>query len=251
MNKLIISLLVGSLLFIAGCSNNKTGKEANSIHFATSAEYPPFEYLEYGVLKGFDIELAKLIAKELGKEAVFDNMQFSTILPALTSGQVDAAISTITITEDRKKNFDFTIPYYFEGMAAVFRKEMPISELSQLTGKILAAQLGSTMDIWLKKHAANEKIITTDSNNQAIEALKVGHVDVVLMDGAQGAIFSQKNPGLLSYAIVAKAEDGYGIAVKKHSELTSKINQILNNLKEKGEIAKLQKIWLEGTQWKH
>jgi polar amino acid transport system substrate-binding protein len=250
MNKFIISLLIGSLLGISGCSNNKAGKETNTIHFATSAEYPPFEYLEYGKLKGFDIELAKLIAKELGKEAVFDNMQFATILPALTSGQVDAAISTITITEDRKKNFDFTIPYYFEGMAAVFRKEMPIRELSQLRGKILAAQLGSTMEIWLKKHAANEKIIITDNNNQAIEALKVGHVDVVLMDGAQGAIFSQKNPDL-SYAIVAKAEDGYGIVIKKHSELTSKINQALNNLKEKGGIAKLQKIWLEGMQWKY
>jgi polar amino acid transport system substrate-binding protein len=250
MNKFLLCLLIGGLLVISGCSNNKASKEANTIHFATSAEYPPFEYLEYGVIKGFDIELAKLIAKELGKEAVFDNMQFSSILPALTSGQVDAAISTITITEDRKKNFDFTSPYYFEGMAAVFRQETAISEISQLTGKKLAAQLGSTMEIWLKKHTANESILSTDNNNQAIEALKVGHVDVVLMDGAQGAVFSQKNPGL-SYAIVAKADDGYGIAFKKHSELTSKINQVLNVLKERGEIAKLQRTWLEGTQWKH
>src|SRR5262249_50051276 len=143
-------------------------------------------------LKGFDIDLAKLIAKELGKEAVFDNMQFSSILPALTSGQVDAAISTITITRDRKKNFDFTAPYYFEGMAAVFKKDVPIHDVSHLAGKKLSAQLGSTMEIWLKKHAKNEEIITMDNNNEAVEALKAGHIDVVLMDGAQGAIFSAK-----------------------------------------------------------
>ena len=124
MNKIIAYILIGSLLFLTGCSNNKENKETTTIHFATSAEYPPFEYQEHGVLKGFDIELAKLIAKELGKEAVFDNMQFSSILPALTSGQVDIAISTITITNERK-NFRFTAPYYFEGMAAVFKQETP------------------------------------------------------------------------------------------------------------------------------
>ena len=67
------------------------------------------------------------------------------------------------------------------------------------------------MEIWLKKHAAEEAIVAMDNNNQAVEALKAGHVDVVLMDGAQGAIFSQKNPGL-SYAIIAKAEDGMALA---------------------------------------
>ncbi|ARG98414.1 substrate-binding periplasmic protein [Legionella micdadei] len=245
MNKIILSLIICSVLFIAACTDSNKKNEAKVIHFATSAEYPPFEYEEHGVIKGFDIELAKLIAKELGKEAVFDNMQFSSILPALTSGQADAAISTITITYDRKKNFDFTTPYYFEGMAAVFKKDYPINSPSQLAGKKIAAQLGSTMEIWLKKHAQDEQIVPMDNNNQAIEALKAGHIDVVLMDGAQGAIFSQKNPGL-SYAIIAKAEDGYGIALPKNSLMTARINRILNTLKEKGEIAKLQKTWLEG-----
>lgn len=247
MKQFILCVTIGLPLLLVGCGSSKEDK---TIHFATSAEYPPFEYQENGKLKGFDIELAKLIAKHLGKKAVFDNMQFSSILPSLSSGQSDLAISTITITADREKNFDFTTPYYFEGMAAVFKKDSPISEPSQLTGKKLAAQLGSTMEIWLKKHAANEEKTMMDNNNQAIEALKAGHVDVVLMDGAQGAIFSQKNPGL-AYAIIAKAEDGYGIALPKQSLLTARINRILNTLKENGELAKLQKTWLEGLQWKN
>mgnify|MGYP000609012788 CR=1 FL=1 len=245
MKRVYALILTVFFLYLIGCSGNKEKNGLNAIHFATSAEYPPFEYQDQGNLKGFDIELAKLIAKKLGKEAVFDNMQFSSILPALTSGRVEAAISTITITKERKKNFDFTKPYYFEGMAAVFKQDSPIKDPSQLKGKILAAQLGSTMEIWLKKHSADEKIIATDNNNQAIEALKAGHVDVVLMDGAQGAIFSKKNPGL-AYAIIAKAEDGYGIALNKSSQLTPQINRILNSLKESGELAKLEKTWLGG-----
>ncbi|CDZ77978.1 Arginine-binding extracellular protein ArtP precursor [Legionella massiliensis] len=250
MTKLKTCLIIGSLLFQVACSDDKSLNGTNKMHFATSGEYPPFEYKQQGNLKGFDIELAKLIAKELGKEAVFDDMQFASILPALTSGQVDAAISTITITEARKKNFDFSTPYYFEGMAAVFKKGEPVKDPSQLTGKKLAAQLGSTMEIWLKKHAAEENIVAMDNNNQAIEALKAGHVDVVLMDGAQGAIFSQKNPSL-AYAIIAKSEDGYGIALAKDSMMTAKINRILASLKQNGELDKLKKTWLENTEWKN
>lgn len=127
-----------NLFLLAICislSSCKTKDSENSLHFATSAEYPPFEYSDHGNIKGFDIDLAKLIAKELGKKAVFDNMQFSTVLPAISSGQDDVAIATITITDARKVNFDFSDPYYFEGMASVYHSSQPITTPSQLTGK--------------------------------------------------------------------------------------------------------------------
>ncbi|HEN5492476.1 TPA: amino acid ABC transporter substrate-binding protein, partial [Legionella pneumophila] len=216
------------------------------LRFSTSAEYPPFEYIENGEIKGFDIDLAKLIAKELGKEAVFDNMQFSTVLPALNSGQDDVAIATITITEERKKNFDFSIPYYFEGMAAVFDISQPVKEISQLTGKKIAVQLGSVMEIWLHQNFPNAEITALDNNNQAIEALIAGHVDVVLMDGAQGGVYSKKYPGL-SYSILAKANEGYGLVLRKDSPLRDEINSALENLKAKGEIQKLESIWIKGS----
>lgn len=110
-------------------------KDESSLHFATAAEYPPFEYSDHGEIKGFDIDLAKLIAKELGKNAVFDNMQFSTVLPAISSGQDDIAIATISVTDARKVNFDFSEPYYFEGMASVYHSDQPVTTPSQLKGK--------------------------------------------------------------------------------------------------------------------
>ncbi|HAU0403871.1 TPA: amino acid ABC transporter substrate-binding protein, partial [Legionella pneumophila] len=228
---------------ISSCNEQKN---QNTLRFSTSAEYPPFEYIENGEIKGFDIDLAKLIAKELGKEAVFDNMQFSTVLPALNSGQDDVAIATITITEERKKNFDFSIPYYFEGMAAVFDISQPVKEISQLTGKKIAVQLGTVMEIWLHQNFPNAEITALDNNNQAIEALIAGHVDVVLMDGAQGGVYSKKYPGL-SYSILAKANEGYGLVLKKGSPLRDEINSALENLKAKGEIQKLESIWIKGS----
>lgn len=125
-------LILIATVFINSCEKKD---DADFLHFATAAEYPPFEYSDHGEIKGFDIDLAKLIAKELGKKAVFDNMQFSTVLPAISSGQDDIAIATISVTDARKVNFDFSEPYYFEGMASVYHSDRPITTPRQLKGK--------------------------------------------------------------------------------------------------------------------
>lgn len=241
MKKPLKYLLCLAILAISAC-----GKEPKpaTLTFATSAEYPPFEYKIKGELCGFDIDLAKLIAKELGLEAQFEDMQFSTILPALQNSHVDAAIATITVTEDRKTRFDFSQNYYFDGIAAVYKGAHPIHQPHELTGKKIACQLGSTMEIWLKKKGFGKNLVVMDNNNQAIEALKAGQVDVVLMDGAQGRIFSQKNDHL-AYHIIDQSEDGYAIVVKKGSPLLEKINQAIEKLKANGEIAKLEQQWLK------
>ena len=244
MKKIIImSFLLGMSFVLASCSqDNATDK----LVFATSAEYPPFEYKINGELVGFDIELGKIIAQELGKEAEFLDMQFSSILIAVQSGMANAAISTITITDAREKNFDFSKPYYMESMAVVFNKEKPIKSVAELAGKKMACQLGTTMEIWLKKHAPNTKIITNDSNPQAIEALKAGYVDGVLIDSVQGATFSKKNEQLF-FKIIIQSDTGYGVAFKKGSLLKDEVNKAIASLEKSGAIKKLKKKYmLEG-----
>ncbi len=93
-------LLITTLLFIPGCFFDKN-KNYDVLVFATSAEYPPFEYCIDGMIQGFDIDLAHALGQELGKKIIFKNMQFSSILAAVQSGMVDAAIATMTITSAR------------------------------------------------------------------------------------------------------------------------------------------------------
>ena len=246
MKKIIMGALASCAILLSGCGEEK---KTNTFAFATSPEYPPFEYRENGELKGFEIELATLIAKGLGKEVVFQEGQFSSLLAMLDNGKVDAAISTFTITEERKKSFDFSTPYHFESMAAVFKEgAAPIKHASDLADKKVASQLGSTMAFWVQENAAQlniAEVSTVDNNNQCIEALKAGHADVVIMDGSQAPVFCQKNPGL-TYVGIVQAQDGFGIAVKKGDPLLLKINEILKKLEEEGTLQKLKEKWLKG-----
>lgn len=245
MKKIMIGILASCALLLSGCGEEKN---TNAFSFATSPEYPPFEYLENGELKGFDIDLAKLIAKELGKEVAFQEGQFSSLLAMLDNGKVDAAISTFTITEERKKNFDFSTPYHFESMAAVFNEgAIPIKHASDLVGKKVVSQLGSTMALWIQKNAAQlniAEVTAVDSNNQCIEALKAGHADVIIMDGSQAPVFCKKNPGL-KYTSIVQAQDGFGLALKKGDPILLKINEILKKLEEDGTLKQLRDKWLK------
>ena len=244
MKNILLAASISLSLVLSGCKEDNK----NKITFATSAEYPPFEFHQNNVIKGFDIELARLIAQEMNKEAKFEDMQFSSILAALQNGSVDAAISTITITEERKKNFDFSDSYYEESMSVLYPEASPLKDKASLKHKKIACQLGTTMEIWLKNNASGTEIVLMNNNNQAVEALKAGHVDGVLIDSVQAVSFATKNPGL-AYAFIAKSENGYGIAVKKGSKLKEDINNALQSLQEKGELDKLKKKWLESAEW--
>ena len=232
-------------MLLSGCSE---ANDAHVIRFAISAEYPPFEFIDQGKLQGFDIDLAKLIGKELGKEVTFVDMQFSAVLPTLQNGGADAAISTITVTPEREASFDFSDPYYTEYLASVYKTAQPITTAAQLKGQTVACQIGYSMEIWLKQHVPDAHLFTLDSNNHLIESLKAGIVKVVLIDAMQAEVFAKKNPGL-GYSIIAQSDSGYAIAFKKGYPLKAQINAALKALKANGELEMLQQKWLGGSAW--
>lgn len=237
-------IIIGVLSFWYFGSSEQ--KKDHIIIFATCADYPPFEYYSSGELKGFDIELGQLVAQELHKEAQFKDMNFNSIFPALENGLVDAALSTVTVTAERAQNFDFSIPYYVESLAVLSMNEHKIHSKDDLKGKKIACQLGTTMEIWLKEHATETDVITMDSNPSAVEALKAGHVDGVLIDTAQAISFARKNQNL-HYATIAQADTGYAIAFKKNSPLRPQVNEAILSLQKRGVIAALQQRYLEAT----
>ena len=225
-------------MFIISCNSDI---KTNIIKFGVSGDYPPFEYYENNQLVGFDIDLAKLVSKELGKEAHFADMQFSMILPSINNDSIDAGISTFTVTKERQEKFDFSDSYYLESLAIVYLKDKPMNELAH---KKIACQLGSAMEVWLKENAKDSILVVVDNNNQAIESLKAGHVDIVLIDEVQGIAFCNNNSNLIS-KVIAQSDRGYSIVLKKGSKLKDDINMALKKLENSGKIAELQKKWIK------
>lgn len=241
MKKIINLLCCFCTVILFGCSDNKSD---DTLTFAVSGEYPPFEYYKDNELQGFDIDLARLIGRELKREVQFKDMDFSAMFPAIQNDSVHAAISTITITAERQKNFDFSNAYYQENLFIVYDEANPILQKDDMKGKKVAALLGSTMETWLKKNVTDAEIIIMNNNNQEVEALKVGNVNGVLMDGMQAFEFTKQNPNL-KYAFIDKSENGYGIVFKKGSNLVQEVNKALAALEKSGELTALKQKWLE------
>ncbi len=241
-------LICGVLLFfISGCSDHKTNK--NKLIVGMSADYPPFEFKEGEHFQGLDVDLAKLIGKQLNKEIEFKDLSFSSLFAALNSGQIDLAISTITATKERSKIFDLSEPYYFADLALIFRKDQPVQSVSELRTQKIGAQLGSTMEAWVKDFFRDAnfkdlKLITMDLNPQLIEALKSKQIDIVVVEYVQAKEFCKRNLDL-GYLVAAKSGYGYAVAMKKNSALLKSVDVALEHIKQQGDFTELENKWLE------
>ena len=231
MKKVIVLLLVLLVVIslFAGCKNDDV------IIMGTNAEFPPFEFIgDDGEITGFDIEIAKEIAKDLGKELVIEDMAFDALINALSSGKVDFVIAGMSVTEDRKKNVDFSDSYFNAGQVIIVKKDNDtIMSCENLVGKKIGVQIGTTGDL-----AASEiEGVEMARYNKAIDAilgLKNGDVDAVVVDGNPAEYFVEKNDDLKilpEYLII----DDYAIAIKKgNEELLESINDTLSSIKESG-----------------
>ena len=155
--KKILSLalvVVMALAMFVGCSSEvkltADGTIAeDSIKFGTNAEFEPFEYIDNanGVIEnyaGIDMEIIAQVGKDMGKEVKVENMEFGALLAALESGKVDAVISGMTITEDRKKTVDFSEPYYVARQYMIVKEGSAIAKAADMKGKKIAVMEGYT-----------------------------------------------------------------------------------------------------------
>ncbi|MDH1314836.1 basic amino acid ABC transporter substrate-binding protein [Shewanella xiamenensis] len=235
------SMLLGGLalsatLLLAGC-----GKSNDVLVVGTNAAFPPFEYVggqSGDEIKGFDIELAKQIAKDAGKTLKVENMKFDSLIVALNSGKIDFIASGMTITPERQASVNFSEPYYEATQVLLVNKDNDtIHTLDDIKDKHFAVQLGSTADMMSKKYTPN--VTAFNTGFEAIMELKNGKVDLVLFDSEPAANYLAKNPDLKLIKLDFPAEF-YGFAVSKQQpELLTSINNTLKNLKESGQYQTL------------
>jgi arginine/lysine/histidine transporter system substrate-binding protein len=244
--KIIICLL---LLTMVSCQDKN---QEETLRMGTSPDYPPFEYKRDGEIVGFDIALAKALADRLGKKLEIHELDFNSLIPALQSGKLDFVASGLTITPERLANVDFSNIYYRTSIAAIFKTGKEITSVSEFANKKIGAQLGSTMENFVKdqqNQLANVSISSLANNLHLLQELKLDRIDVLLLEEGQVNDILSANPGLASI-ILPKTGDGYALGFAKNSPLTVEFNQALNSLEMEGKIIEIEGKWLKSDQLK-
>ncbi len=228
MKKIVVLLI--SLLFISGCGNKDT------LVMVTEAGFAPYEYYENGEIVGVDVDIAKQIAKKLGKELEIKDVAFDSIVNEVKTGKADFGAAGISYNEERAEEVDFTINYATSKQIIVVRENSNISKKEDLENLTIAVQLGSVGDSYVTQNYENAKIIRQKKYLAAIEDLKTGKADCVVMDELPAKAILKENTNLkiLDNELFT---DSYGMIVKKgNKELLDAINEVLQQLLDEGKI---------------
>jgi putative glutamine transport system substrate-binding protein len=201
-----------------------------------------------GKVEGFDIDIAKGLAKKiLGDEnkIEFKEVTSKTRIPMLNNGEIDAIIATMTITEERKKEVDFSDVYFMAGQSLLVKKDSKINSVKDLKkGMTVLTAKGSTSAQNIRKVAPQVNVLEFENYAEAFTALKAGQGDALTTDNALLWGMAKQDP---NYRVLDEtfSKEPYGIAVRKgDKELLQVINEYLKEIKENGEYDKIYEKWI-------
>ncbi len=254
-------LLVGVVsVVIVGCGGGDDSSSTGGGSETTSAEggggggepltvgsdipYPPFEQGKPGNYTGFDIELMEAIAEKIDRTAEFQDSSFETIFRDVGQGKFEAVISAATITPEREKAVDFSNPYYLSEQAILVKDGSDIKGIEDLSGKTVGAQQGTTGQELGKEKADAGELRPYPEGPDAINALKAGTVEAVIIDAPVAA--NAEEAGGVEIAEKVATEEEYGIAVAQGEDgLLESINEGLAQVLKDGTYKTIYEKWFK------
>ncbi len=219
----------------ASSTEIKTVKEG-VLTMATNATFPPYEYYEGSEIIGIDKEIAEAVAKKLGLELKIEDMEFNSIIIAVTQGKADIGLAGMTVTDERKEAVDFSDSYATGIQAVIIPEDSEIKSIDDLTGKKIGVQLATTGDIYAKDDFGEENVEAYNKGADAVMALKQGKVDAVIIDNQPALSFVKSTDGLKLLETEYAVEDYAAAIAKGNDALVTAVNGALAELKEDGTI---------------
>ncbi len=229
----IIALLLAMLMIGAAA--------ADTLTMGTNASFPPYEYYEDGSVVGIDAEIAAAIAEKLGMELEIVDMDFKAIIPAVTEGKIDFGMAGMTVTEERLQSVNFSDTYAIGIQAIIVKEDSEITSIEDLSKEGAAWKIGvqdsTTGDIYCTDEFGEDRVSKYAVGADAVEALKTGKVDCVIIDNEPAKAYVDANEGL-KILDSAYTEEDYAICVNlENNALLEKINGALKELPEDGTVA--------------
>ena len=229
MKKMMMLALGAAMAVVCGC-----GEKDNSLKMITEATFPPYEFLRGQEIAGIDVEICRAMAKKLNRPFKAETVDFDSVIPAVISGKADLAAAGITVTEDRKKNVDFSIPYVKTGIVVIYKKSNPFKNIEQLKGKKIGVQGGTTSETFVLEQLKQEPE-RSKSPAEAVAALKSGRVEFVIadIDPANNCVKGEADLALSDFI----TSEEYAVAIRKgQPELLKAIDETIAELKASGQL---------------
>ncbi|CAM3537660.1 MULTISPECIES: amino acid ABC transporter substrate-binding protein [Saccharibacillus] len=229
----------------AGTAEEKPAAAANALEkiksdgkmvIGTEGTYAPFTFHDAsGALTGFDVEIAREVAKRLGVEAEFVEAPWDSLLAGIDAGRFNAVFNEVSIRDDRKEKYDFSDPYISSGAVLIVREDnTDIQSLADLKGKKSAQSLTSNLADIAKENGA--EIVPIEGFNQAIDLLNSSRVDATINDNLSFLDLKKQKPDI-ALKVVAEADDASqsgGVFAKNQPELIEAVNKALADMHEDG-----------------
>ncbi|MFK7801122.1 MAG: ABC transporter substrate-binding protein [Anaerolineae bacterium] len=253
----IFLLILGSLTGCGSSGETLERIQADGVmRVGLDPTFPPFENGDEGILEGIDIDLANAIGREMGVRVEFVYLGYDGLYDALLIDQTDVLISALIIDPAKTKDFAYSAPYFNVGQVLVIRRDSVLNtssgsaELADLEGKTISVETGSeghVEAIAAKNTVRDLTIKTLPTPADAMWLVLQGETDAALVDQANARLYLQTLPDL-TYAQRPITVEPYAIVTRKDdSRLLDKLNQILEELSESGELEEIISRWLDGS----
>lgn len=216
---------------------------SNKIVTVTEATFPPYEFREGGRIVGIDVDLMQAVAQEIGKELVVEDMSFDSVISAVVTGKADVAASGITVTEDRKRQVNFSLPYVEAKQVIIVPENSAVKEAKDLKDKLIGVQHGTTGDTYVTKHIQEPERFPNGA--LAVAALEAGKLDAVVLDGEPSKVHVSMRRNLKILDTPLTTEE-YAVAIsKKNTKLLEQVNAAIKKMKENGKLAEIKAKYIK------
>lgn len=246
--------LVFAVLF-SGCGNEEAStNDKNVLKVGMELAYPPFEMSDKeGKPTGVSVDLAYALGKALGKDVIIENIAWDGLIPSLKTKKVDIIISSMTITDERKKTISFSDPYAQSSLAILAGKNAQVNSIDDLNvkGKTVAVKKGSTGHLYAKNNLPNANVLVFDKENACVLEVVQGKADGFIYD--QLTIYKNwskhketTKPLLQSFQ---KDFEYWGVALRQNEPiLKGKIDAFIKQAKEDGTFDTLSYTYLKDAR---
>ena len=241
----LMSIIIAACTLLTACEAKKDGS-GKTLTVGTSADYAPFEYFKDGEIVGFDIDLMKEISKRLNKDVKFKDMSFDAILGSLATSRIDAAISSITPTNERRKSIDFSKEYIQSKRVMLCKATSSIETVSDLAGSAVGVQSGTIYESYANETLSQDVRLTVKSLSKVpdlLQDMETGNVSCLIL-GASEAESIQKSHSNLKMINLPGEVSGASVAFPKGSPLTAQVDKVLSEMEADGSLQKLKERWL-------